>query len=110
MSQFTVFTPALADASSQIAGHAGSVGSAQEAASSAAGQAGAFGGEPIEGAFLDMCQRAQTATGELEQTMRTLAQNVLLAAAGYLNTDRGIVPVSALKMFSPLDSQPGHAL
>ena len=99
MSSFTVHTPALAAAAMTISTTAASVSSARSAAASASGQAGAFGGEPIGGAFSAMCSRAQQATGELEQTMRSLSGNVAAAAVGYLVTDQGIVPTSALPGF-----------
>lgn len=99
MSSFTVKTPALAAAAVTISATAGSVTSAHSAAASAAGQAGGFGGEPIAGAFTSMCSRAQAATNELEQTMRSLSGNVAAAAVGYLVTDQGIVPTSALPGF-----------
>jgi uncharacterized protein YukE len=99
MSGFTVKTPALAAAALTIDATTGSVRSAQSAASSASGQSGAFGGEPIGGAFDSMCTRAQAAIRELEQTMQSLSRNVAAAAVGYLVTDQGIVPTSALPGF-----------
>jgi Excreted virulence factor EspC, type VII ESX diderm len=100
MSAFSVNPQALASAASTIHATASSVSQATSAAASAQGQAGAFGGEPIGGAFEAMCARAQTATQELDTTMQSLARNVGAAAIGYLVTDQGIVPISALKAFS----------
>jgi hypothetical protein len=99
MPTFSVKTPALAAAALVIDGTASAVGDARSAAASAAGQAGAFEGEPIGGAFMAMCARAQGATAELEQTMRSLSRNVAAAAVGYLVTDQGIVPTKALPGF-----------
>lgn len=96
LSSFCVQTPALAAAALQVGASAATVGSARSAAASASGQAGAFGGEPIEAAYLAMCSRAQTAMGEIEATIHQLAGNVAAAAVGYLVTDRGVVPVGDL--------------
>jgi hypothetical protein len=100
MSSFTVHTPALAVAAMTISTTAGAVNSAYSAAGSASGQAGAFGAEPIGGAFVAMCSRAQQVTDELEQTMRSLSRNVAAASVGYLVTDQGIVPINALPGFT----------
>jgi hypothetical protein len=99
MSSFTVSTPALAAAALAISGKAASAGDAHSAAQSAAGAAGAFGGEPIGGAFIDMCSRAQDATAALQTTMESLSKNVAAASVGYLVTDQGIVPTKALPGF-----------
>lgn len=96
MSSFTVHTPTLAVAAVTISTTAASVTAAQSAAASAAGQEGAFGGEPIGSAFASMCTRAQTAMSDLEQTLHSLSGNVAAAAVGYLVTDQGVVPISAL--------------
>ena len=101
MSSFTVHTPALAAAALAISGNAGTVGEAKSAAQSAAGAAGAFGGEPIGGAFIDMCTRGQTAMDQLQTTMESLSRNVAAASVGYLVTDQGIVPTKALPGFKP---------
>jgi hypothetical protein len=99
MSSFTVHTPALAAAALAISGNAGSVGEAKSAAQSAAGSAGSFGGEPIGGAFINMCTRAQSAMDELQTTMESLSRNVAAASVGYLVTDQGIVPTKDLPGF-----------
>jgi uncharacterized protein YukE len=96
MSSFTVNTPELAAAAVQINGSAATVGSARSAAASASGQAGAFGGEPIEAAFIGMCNRALSAMQEIETTIHQLSGNVAAAAVGYIVTDQGIVPVKDL--------------
>jgi hypothetical protein len=101
MSSFTVHTPSLAAAAVTIGATAGAADSAHQAAASAAAQAGAFGGEPITGAFLAMCSRAQQATAELEATVGGLSRNVAAAAVGYLVTDQGVVPIKALPGFKP---------
>jgi hypothetical protein len=101
MSKLHVNTPALAAAAVTIGATGGAANDAHQAASSASGQAGAFGGEPITGAFLNMCSRAQQATAELETTVTSLSRNVAAAAVGYLVTDRGVVPVKALPGFKP---------
>jgi hypothetical protein len=98
---FTVHTPALAAAAVAIGATGGSASSAHQAAASAAAQAGAFGGEPITGAFLSMCSRAQQATAELETTVGALSNNVAAAAVGYLVTDQGVVPIKMLPGFKP---------
>lgn len=89
-------TPALAAGAIQIDVSAATVGSARSAAASASGQAGAFGGEPIEAAYIAMCSRAQTAMEEIETTIHQLSGNVAAAAVGYIVTDQGIVPVKDL--------------
>lgn len=99
MSSLTVNTPALAAAALAISANATSVGDAQSAAQSASAAFGAFGGEPIGAAFLDMCTRAQTATGALQTTMESLSRNVAAASVGYLVTDQGVVPTKALPGF-----------
>lgn len=80
MSSLTVHTPARAAAALTISANAGSVSDAKSAAASAAGAAGAFGGEPIGGAFSDMCTRGQEAMGVLQTTMESLSRNVAAAA------------------------------
>jgi len=96
LSTFSVQTPALAAAALRIHASADTVGSALSAAVSASGQAGAFGGEPIEAAYIAMCARAQTAMQEIEATIHDLAGNVAAAAVGYIVTDQGVVPVKDL--------------
>ncbi len=99
MSSFTVHTPALAAAALAISANANSVGDANNAAAAASGAAGSFGGEPIQAVFSDMCIRAQTATQALQTTMQSLSHNVAAASVGYLVTDQGIVPTTALPGF-----------
>lgn len=99
--QFTVETQILATAAHMIAGASQLAGSAQSAAASVAGSEGAFGNEPIAAAFFEMCGRAQTATGEIENTLQTLSRNVAAAALGYLVTDRGVVAMYQLPGFKP---------
>ena len=99
--QFTVETQTLAAAAQMIAGAGRLAGSAQAAAASVAGSEGAFGNEPIAAAFLEMCGRAQEATGEIEGTLQTLSHNVAAAALGYLVTDRGVVAMYRLPGFKP---------
>lgn len=101
MTQFKVQTPQLAAAAPVINSAGSQAGSAMTTATTAAGQEGAFGGEPIGAVFAEMCGRAQGATSELEQTAQSLARNVAMAALGYLNTDRGIVPMFRLPGFKP---------
>jgi hypothetical protein len=86
----------LTSASSAITGAAHGATSANAAAASAAGQAGAFEGEPIGATFSAMCSQAQSATAQLEGTLGSLSRCVMLAAEGYLVTDRGIMQASAV--------------
>jgi hypothetical protein len=97
VSTFTVLTPTLAAAAIEIELTSSYVSSAGSGVSAA--QAGAFGGEPIGAAFLGMCNRAQQATAELEQTIEMLSRNVAAAALGYLVTDQGVVAMSMLPGF-----------
>jgi hypothetical protein len=99
MSSFTVHTPALAAAALAISANAYRVGDAKTAAQSASGAAGSFGGEPIGGAFIDMCTRAQDAMDALQTTMDSLSRNVAAASVGYLVTDQGVVPTKMLPGF-----------
>ena len=99
MSSFTVHTPALAAAALTISVNADSVSAAKSAAQSASGAAGSFGGEPIGGAFSDMCVRAQDAMNTLQTTMESLSRNVAAASVGYLVTDQGVVPTKMLPGF-----------
>jgi hypothetical protein len=95
MSSFNVVPEELAVASNLIAQAAAGAETARSASASAAGQAGAFGGEPIEGTFSDMCTRARSATDQLERTLISLAHCVAGASNGYLVTEQGIVRASA---------------
>jgi len=101
LGQIRVQTPELALASSVIGGLGASVGSAQGQVGSASGEGGAFGGEPVGDAFISMCVEAERAVGELGQTVGELSRNVAMAALGYLTTDQGVIPISALPGFRP---------
>jgi len=48
-----------------------------------------------------MCVEAERAVGELGQTVDELSRNVAMAALGYLTTDQGVIPISALPGFRP---------
>jgi hypothetical protein len=91
MSSFQV-VPAELTAASGLISSAGSVlDGAETAAAAAQGMAGAFGGEPIEGAFVSACARASQAILALATTVGTLAGCVQAAGEGYLVTDHGII-------------------
>jgi hypothetical protein len=91
MSSFQV-VPAELTAAGGLISSAGSVlTGAEMAAVAAQGMAGAFGGEPMQGAFISACGRASQAILALGSTVSTLAGCVQAAAQGYLVTDHGII-------------------
>ena len=99
MSTFSVLTPALVVASSEI--YKTGIYATEAALAASPSSQGAFGSEPIGDAFAVMCGNAQQAMEELAQTVGMLSRNVAAAGVGYLVTDQGIVPIAAI---------PGHAL
>jgi hypothetical protein len=94
-----VQTPELALAASVIGSLGATAQQARQEVAAAQGEAAGFGGEPIGAAFLSMCSRATQAVAQIQQATDGLAQNVAMASVGYLNTDQGVVPISALKTF-----------
>ena len=97
MSSFQVVPAELTSASGLIGSAAGVLNGAEAAAASAQGMAGAFGGEPIEGAFVSACGRAAQAILALTTTVGTLAGCVQAAAEGYLVTDHGIIRAGGVR-------------
>ena len=91
-----VKTPVLAAAAGVIGSLKGTAGDASAAAAAAQDGAASFGGEPVGADFSDACAMGIRAVDELERTIGELSQNVAMAALGYLNTDEGVVPISAL--------------
>jgi uncharacterized protein YukE len=91
-----VQTPALAAAAGVIGSLKGATADARSDTSSAQAGAASFGGEPAGAAFDTACADALKAIDELEDTIGQLANNVAMAALGYLNTDLGVIPIDAL--------------
>ena len=90
-------TPVLAAAAGVIGSLAGRAGDAHADAAAAEGAATAFGGEPAGGAFIHACLEGMKAAAELQSTVQQLSTNIGMAALGYLNTDVGVIPLSALE-------------
>lgn len=84
----------LGAAAGRIAQAGSRIRDGQSAVRRAAGTS--FGGEPIEAAFSSMCARALSALGEISDTLDQLATNTAAAAEGYISTDHGVMPSSAL--------------
>jgi hypothetical protein len=97
MPRIQVQTPLLAAAAGVIGSLADRAGGAHADAAAAEASAAAFGGEPSGAAFEHACLDGMRAVAELQSTIQQLSQNVGMAALGYLNTDVGVIPISALE-------------
>ena len=97
MSRIQVQTPLLAAAAGVIGSLADRAGDAHDDAAAAEASAPAFGGEPAGAAFEHACLDGMRAATELQSTIEQLSQNVAMAALGYLNTDQGVIPITALE-------------
>jgi uncharacterized protein YukE len=95
-----VQTPVLAAAAGVIGSLADRAGDAHADAAAAEASAAAFGGEPAGAAFEHACLDGMRAVAELQSTIHQLSTNVGMAALGYLNTDLGVIPISALQRVS----------
>lgn len=97
MNSFSVDTAAMGVAAGFVMTAHLDVDSSKQAAASAASDYSAFGTEEIVQAFDSMAGRAVEATGEISQTMETLANNIYAAAKGYLVTNVGAIKMLELE-------------
>jgi hypothetical protein len=94
-----VQTPVLAAAAGVIGSLQDTAAEGRAAARSAHEGTASFGGEPAGAMFSDACAMGVRAIDEIDRTVGALSHNVAMAALGYLNTDEGVIPMSALTKF-----------